>query len=83
MAYPDGPILVTAVAVDAIGNEASKSITVNVNNEGEGSIAGVCQMSSRPAGPLVNAAVTAYKFEGGVIGNALGTNTEITCDERS
>jgi hypothetical protein len=72
---PDGDIDIVAVAIDAVGNRTEQTITVYVNNAGAGSIAGVCQMSARPAGPLVGAAVTAYEFEGGVLGPVIGTAT--------
>jgi hypothetical protein len=71
--YPDGDLEIAATALDALGNSATEMMTVRVNNADAGSISGECEMSADPVGQMIGAAVTAYQFEGGVLGPAMGT----------
>lgn len=69
-ALPEGGLTMRATARDSFGNESMSEIAVSVNNADPGSISGVVIK-----GPVSNADVTAYRFDDGTYGNALGGAT--------
>ncbi len=64
---PDQLVTITAVATDAVGNRASVTVEVEVNNLGAGTIFGRCVK-----GPVEGAAARVFAFEDGAKGELVG-----------